>query len=280
MFIAQVGEKGLAEEAADRIGSLVHVHGEPRSVLAQLTAPDSQFMGHATAKAALESCQKLFDYLDAMGALQYISFDLSLARGLDYYTGVIYEAVLTDPTVAVGSIAAGGRYDNLVGMFSPSGTQVPCVGVSIGIERVFTIMEARAKAQGSFKKPGVSVLVASVGKGMTVARLKVCAALWKAGLSAETLYSENPKMGVQFDKAFEQGIPFMIVLGEDEVSRHTAKVKNLATKEELEVSQDDMVAQLLAWGAQKTGAPPLQTPAADAGAGAAEPAGVPVAPSE
>ena len=278
-MFAQVGEKGLAEEAADRIGALVQVHGEPRAVLAQLTAEGSQFMGHATSKAALESCAKLFDYLDAMGALQYISFDLSLARGLDYYTGVIYEAVLTDPTVAVGSIAAGGRYDNLVGMFSPSGTQVPCVGVSIGIERVFTIMEARAKAQGKFKKPGVSVLVASVGKGMTVARLEVCAALWKAGLSAETLYSENPKMGVQFDKAFEGGIPFMVVLGEDEVARGTVKVKHLATKEELEMNRADMVQQLLAWGAVKTGA--LSAPAAaSAGAGAAMPADAPAAPQE
>lgn len=108
--------------------------------------------------------------------LQYISFDLSLARGLDYYTGVIYEAVMTgthcccaccrgcllagsasnqtfapplfagrsegDPNV--GSVAAGGRYDRLVGMFS--GSDVPCVGVSIGIERIFAIMEARTTA--------------------------------------------------------------------------------------------------------------------------------------
>lgn len=106
--------------------------------------------------------------------LQYISFDLSLARGLDYYTGVIYEAVMTGthwccvaacllagspfnqalapPLFAgrsegdphVGSVAAGGRYDRLVGMFS--GSDVPCVGVSIGIERIFAIMEARTTA--------------------------------------------------------------------------------------------------------------------------------------
>jgi histidyl-tRNA synthetase len=276
----QVGEKGLAEECADRIGALVQVHGEPRAVLKQLTAADSQFMGHGIAKAALESCAKLFSYLEATGSLQYISFDLSLARGLDYYTGVIYEAVLTDPDVAVGSIAAGGRYDNLVGMFSPSGTQVPCVGVSIGIERVFTIMEARAKAAGEFKKPGVTVLVASVGKGMTVARLQVCAALWNAGLSAETLYSENPKMGVQFDKAFEEGIPFMVVLGEDEVARGTVKVKHLATKEELEVPRDGMVQQLVEWGAQLTGAAPEMLAAAHAGAGAALPVEAPAAPVE
>lgn len=81
-----------------------------------------------------------------------ISFDLSLARGLDYYTGVIYEAVLLqtpaqaeDEPLNVGSVAAGGRYDELVGMFNPKGHKVPCVGLSIGVERIFSILEQRMK---------------------------------------------------------------------------------------------------------------------------------------
>lgn len=91
-----------------------------------------------------------------------VLFDLSLARGLDYYTGVIYEAVLSQPGVesssnevqngspadeciSVGSVAGGGRYDGLVGMFDPNGKKVPCVGVSIGIERIFSFMEQKAE---------------------------------------------------------------------------------------------------------------------------------------
>lgn len=91
-------------------------------------------------------------------------FDLSLARGLDYYTGVIYEAVLTqagvpplasdsqngassEESAGVGSVAGGGRYDGLVGMFDPKGRKVPCVGVSIGIERIFSIMEQKAEVR-------------------------------------------------------------------------------------------------------------------------------------
>ena len=81
-----------------------------------------------------------------------VSFDLSLARGLDYYTGVIYEAVLLQTPVhakeeplTVGSVAAGGRYDGLVGMFDPRGHKVPCVGLSIGLERIFSIVEQRMK---------------------------------------------------------------------------------------------------------------------------------------
>ena len=142
------------------------------------------FGDHAVAATALGELSLLFDYLEAMGSLQYISLDMSLARGLDYYTGVIYEAVITSGTsqvrmewtnmvvivipihlnmffyhawiyYQVGSIAAGGRYDNLAGMFSVSGQQTPCVGVSIGIERVLTIMEQHL--QGKAKKSTVQV---------------------------------------------------------------------------------------------------------------------------
>lgn len=84
----------------------------------------------------------LFSYLKSMNVLENVIFDFSLARGLDYYTGLIYEAVLTE-TDKVGSIAGGGRYDGLVGMFSNKG--IPAVGVSVGIERIFSILEEKAK---------------------------------------------------------------------------------------------------------------------------------------
>ncbi len=84
---------------------------------------------------------KLFEYLEAMDRIKKVSFDLSLARGLDYYTGLIYEIVLTDKTTELGSISGGGRYDDLIGMFSQY--KIPSVGGSIGIERLFTILEKK-----------------------------------------------------------------------------------------------------------------------------------------
>lgn len=139
-----VVEKGLPVHVAERIGTFVCHSGQPKELLAKMN--EMQLFGtHTGANAALADLKTLFDYLDAMGSLAKVSFDLSLARGLDYYTGVIYEVVIVDGVSQVGSIAAGGRYDNLVGMFSSSSTQIPCVGVSIGIERVFTIMEKKAE---------------------------------------------------------------------------------------------------------------------------------------
>lgn len=89
----------------------------------------------------MKEMELLFKYLEALGIIDYFSFDFSLARGLDYYTGLIYEAVLTD-TNRVGSISGGGRYDGLIGMFS--GKDIPSVGGSIGIERIFSILEEKA----------------------------------------------------------------------------------------------------------------------------------------
>jgi histidyl-tRNA synthetase len=99
----------------------------------------------------------LFDYLENLGCIDSVLFDFSLARGLDYYTGLIYEAVLTD-TDKVGSIAGGGRYDGLVGMFSTK--SIPAVGVSIGIERIFSILEAKAKGDPSIRSVETQILIA------------------------------------------------------------------------------------------------------------------------
>lgn len=160
-----------------------------------------------------------------------MSFDLSLARGLDYYTGIIYEVVTAesappgilppaiaasnstadaaatgaapaptgtnaedeDAKVGVGSIAAGGRYDNLVGMFSPSGTNIPCVGISFGVERIFSILwkkrlaEAKENEQMAVKSKEVDVFVMSVGDGLLVERMQIAKELWDAGLRVRSI---------------------------------------------------------------------------------------------
>lgn len=153
---------------------------------------------------------------------------MSLARGLDYYTGVIYEAVVEgsapppqataattsktradepgpkvskskaseaaevdESQIGVGSIAAGGRYDNLVGMFSSGKEKIPCVGISFGVERIFSILKMQATESGSENLRGkdVDVFVMSVGDGLLAERMKLCKELWDAGLSV------SPQLG-------------------------------------------------------------------------------------
>lgn len=140
-----INMKGLTVEMCDKLEKFVQYKGEPWAMLNRLKN-EKVFAGHKEGEETIKEMEILFTYLDAMKILDKISFDFSLARGLDYYTGVIYEAVLTD-TDRVGSISGGGRYDGLIGMFS--GKNIPSVGGSIGIERIFNILEEKAKAEGN-----------------------------------------------------------------------------------------------------------------------------------
>merc|ERR1711972_1073878 len=138
------------------------------------------------AKQGLEEMKLLLRYCSLYGCGDVVSFDLSLARGLDYYTGVIYEAILLGDAkddageeIRVGSVAGGGRYDGLVGMFDPKGRSVPCVGVSIGIERLFSIMEANmAKKKEQVRTVETQVCVVTAQKNLVEERMKIIADLW------------------------------------------------------------------------------------------------------
>ncbi|RLO05823.1 hypothetical protein DYB28_003242 [Aphanomyces astaci] len=247
-----VDEKDIAPDVADRIQGFVTQVGSPKALYAQLIA-DKRFGDHPAAAEAMKELGLLWSYLEAMGVLDYVSFDLSLARGLDYYTGLIYEFVLTgESATQVGSIAAGGRYDNLVGMFSATNAQIPCIGVSLGIERIFGMLQKHAEQRDGLRTPVSQVLVTQTSAGLLVPRLEVCQQLWAAHIAAEILPSENPKFVKQLQHALDAGIPYIVVLGEDERANHQVKVKVLATKEEVTIDEKDLVQTLHSFGVATT----------------------------
>lgn len=136
---AELLSKGVTEEQADKLWSYVQYKDSPPKLLATLKNNEIM-LSNTKAKEALEEMSILIEYLEILQITDKLSFDLSLARGLDYYTGLIFEAVLTEGD-QIGSIAGGGRYDELLGMFSNK--SIPAVGGSIGIERVFNILEEK-----------------------------------------------------------------------------------------------------------------------------------------
>lgn len=235
-----VNVKGLEPEVADRLGVFCVQKGEPMEMLAMLRT-DVAFSQRAG--EAFEELGILFRYLEAFGVLQNMSFDLSLARGLDYYTGLIYEAVLTTSD-RVGSIAAGGRYDGLVGMFS--GKAVPAVGVSIGIERIFAILEDLEKDRQNLRPNQTQVLVASHGEvpALVLARMKLCGELWRAGLKCELVYSETPKAKKQMEFALDNKIPFIAWISQDGIANGTVNLKDVHNKQETEIHSKDIIAEL------------------------------------
>uniref|UniRef100_A0A3Q2C890 histidine--tRNA ligase n=1 Tax=Cyprinodon variegatus TaxID=28743 RepID=A0A3Q2C890_CYPVA len=242
----------------DQIGSYVGLHGGMD--LAERLLLDPRLSQSKQACAGLSDIKLLFSYLQLFQVTDKVEFDLSLARGLDYYTGVIYEAVLTqagaapassdaqngsEEGVSVGSVAGGGRYDGLVGMFDPKGRKVPCVGVSIGIERIFSIMEQKAEASAEkVRTTEVQVLVASAQKNLLEERLRLVTELWNAGIKAEVMYKKNPKLLSQLQLCEETGIPLVAILGEQELKDGVVKLRVVATREEVDINRSDLIAEI------------------------------------
>uniref|UniRef100_A0A8D0A301 histidine--tRNA ligase n=1 Tax=Sander lucioperca TaxID=283035 RepID=A0A8D0A301_SANLU len=241
-----VNEKGLSEEVADRIGEYVSLQGGMD--LAERLLQDHRMSQSKQACAGLSDIKLLFSYLQLFQVTDKVVFDLSLARGLDYYTGIIYEAVLTQAgaeSVSVGSVAGGGRYDGLVGMFDPKGRKVPCVGVSIGIERIFSIMEHKAEVSAEkVRTTEVQVMVASAQKNLLEEKLRLITELWDAGIKAEVMYKKNPKLLSQLQHCEESGIPLVAILGEQELKDGVVKLRVVATREEVDISRADLIAEI------------------------------------
>lgn len=253
-----IDEKQLDGETADRIGEYVRRSGGIE--LIDILLADPKLTASKAAVAGLEAMKLLLGYCGIFNLAPVISFDLSLARGLDYYTGVIYEAVLkAEPPApvaattkddeaggSVGSVAGGGRYDNLVGMFDPRGKQVPCVGVSIGVERIFAVLEAKqAIEKRKIRTTEIDVYVASAHKGLHERRLQILSQLWDAGVRSEHSYKLNPKLLVQLQHCEEQGIPFALVLGDSELERGVVKFREVATRKEEEIGLENLAADIV-----------------------------------
>ena len=236
-------EKGITEEQCDKLWSFVQLKDKPKTLLEKLLQ-NEEIMKNEKGKTAIEEMGILFDYLEICGIDKYCTFDLSLARGLDYYTGLIYETVLTD-TDKVGSISGGGRYDNLVGMFSSK--PIPAVGVSIGIERIFNILEEKYKDSNEIRSVETEVFVAAIKSNkinMSKERYKIVNELWDNGIKAEILYNENPRMDKQNDYIVENRIPFAVFIGENEINEGKIKIKCMANGNEVVVERNKLVEEI------------------------------------
>lgn len=278
-----VVEKSQPEEVADRIGEYVQIKGSVAEVISKLKQ-NELLMANASASQGINDMETMLPYLEAFGVTKYLSFDLSLARGLDYYTGLIYEAVTAasappDPqqvadnkkkskkksddddnseNVGVGSIMAGGRYDNLVGMFAGSEggkkkkkeVSIPCVGTSFGVERIFSIIKARQALYEKARPTSTQVFVMAFGggpqwNGFLAERMTMAKKLWLGGIETEYMYKAKPKLQKQFEAAEKSGCPFAVILGQEEYANGMVKVKELGLGEEADKGVDVKVDEVV-----------------------------------
>lgn len=231
-------EKGLDEKVADIIGTYVSKSGDV-SLIEELLLTD--IGKDADGKAGLEELKLLYKYADQVGISKHLKFDMSLARGLDYYTGLIFEAVLL-ADVEVGSVAAGGRYDNLVSnLIDNPDFKVPCVGLSVGVERLFAIFESQkltAREQLAYSQ--IHCCVGSIGKEMSEHRYRIVSELRKRGLRVKNLLKNTVKPLTLYQTCEFENVPYAIFFGPDDIKNNVVTVKTTATREDEKIPIDEL----------------------------------------
>ncbi len=229
---AELTQRGIAPESAQRLLALTSTAADNHSVLetlrGQLLQPEAQ--------QALKDLETLMSLTKEAPAGSHIRLTPALARGLSYYTGPIFEVVSTDFS---GSLGGGGRYDNLVGMFSNK--QVPAVGFSLGLERILLLMEERDMFPSL--QLTAQVMVCVLPDTPLPPAVGLASRLRQAGITVE-VYPEQSKLKRQLSAADTQQIPYALILGPDEVERRRYTLKDLATGEQQALGEDALIAVL------------------------------------
>jgi histidyl-tRNA synthetase len=220
--------------------ALSEAHQDPEAFNRQMlrTIDGALDASAAGARAALENLAEIVGLAAGTSAGPHVRVDPGLARGLSYYTGAIMEIAVAD---LAGSLGGGGRYDDLVGMFL--GERVPACGFSLGLERILVVMTERGMFPAELTTIAADVLVTLWSRERAADALAVAASLRRVGLRVD-LYPEPDKLGKQFKYAASRGVPFVVVVGDDEVARGDVTVKTMKTGEQRSVARQDLVALL------------------------------------
>ncbi len=234
-----VEECGLAEERADEILRFIAIRGTNAEVL---TALEGYRGRNEVFDLGLDELTAVVKYLGAFGVPEEnFAVDLTIARGLDYYTGTVYETTLLDHP-EIGSVCSGGRYDNLAEYYTDRA--LPGVGISIGLTRLFYVLGEQGMLNPARNTAPADVLVLPMTDDLTQA-VRTATLLRDAGIRTQ-LYCEQKKFKAKIQYADKLSIPYVLFLGEDEINSKTASVKCLATGEQTSVSIAELPAFLAA----------------------------------
>ncbi len=218
---AELAEKGLTEAQIGIIEKYVAISGSNDKKIAQLVA----LIGNsAQANSGLEEITKILQHTPGKN----ITVDFTLARGLNYYTGIIYEAK-APATVSIGSIGGGGRYDDLTGLFGVPG--IPGVGISFGVDRIYDVLE-ELKLFPEDLQVGTRALFFNMGAKESAFAFTIMQQLRKGGVACEMYHQEESKIAKQFSYAEKKNIPFAVIVGSKEMEQGHCQVKNLVTGEQ------------------------------------------------
>ena len=228
----ELRERGLTEEQIVALDPVFELSGSANDKLAQL---ERLFEGNEVGSKGVAELKELFGYIDAVQPRCDIELDLTLARGLNYYTGAIFEVKAHN--VSIGSITGGGRYDNLTGIFGMP--DVSGVGISFGADRIYDVLTELGKFPADLGQPA-QVLFINFGVESLPYCIRCAAQLRGAGIST-LVYPDAAKMKKQMDYANKCHVPYVVFAGESEVAAGQLTVKNMSTGEQQTMAIEELV---------------------------------------
>lgn len=233
----ELRQNEIPEPVIAKLLTLLQIEGDAETVLNEL---GEQLGDSEAAREGIVELSELIGYLTMLGVPEECyRVNVAMVRGLEYYTGPIYETLVEEPKI--GSITGGGRYDELIGSFSKQ--NYPATGTSFGIERIIDVMEAFDMFPTSVGKTVTEVLVSVFDDELMPASLKLATLLRQNGVRTE-VYFRPARLSAQIKYADNRGIPYVAILGSDEVESGTVAIRNLATREQQSVAREEVVARI------------------------------------
>ena len=234
----EMKERGLTDQAVAVIEPVLLLEGTTaekiETMRGLMQGKSASGIVSETGLLGLDELAELFGFIEAAGVGQKVEMDLSLARGLNYYTGAIFEVKALDYTI--GSICGGGRYDNLTGIFGLPG--MSGVGISFGADRIYDVLKGLDKFPKDIAG-SATVLFANMDAEALSYIIPVVKSLREAGVACE-IYPDKSKLKKQFDYADRKGIPFVSINGGDEAASGIVNLKNLSSGEQKTFAKDDL----------------------------------------
>jgi len=226
----ELKDRGIDDQAVEKLDAFLQLEGTNQEKVEYL----DQWLSDEEGKKGIQEIQEILDYTGALELNNEVEFDPKLARGLDYYTGTIFEVKALD--IEMGSICGGGRYDDLTGVFGLN--DVSGVGISFGAERIYDVME-KLDLFPSRMLPAAKIMFVNFGKEEAKHALRILRELHKAGIKSE-IYPDAVKMKKQMTYANNRGVEYVGLMGEDEIQRQVITVKNMTTGEQKEMTINEL----------------------------------------
>ena len=232
---AELASKGIPQEAIDKLQPIILLSGSNDEKLETLK---SVLAASETGLKGVEESEFILKTISTLGIKSEVELDLTLARGLNYYTGAIFEVKALD--VQIGSISGGGRYDNLTGVFGMDG--MSGVGISFGADRIYDVLN-QLDLYPKDAALGTQLLFVNFGEAEAAYVLPILAKVRAAGIRAE-IYPDSTKMKKQMSYANAKAIPFVAIVGENEMNEGKVTLKNMATGEQSLLAPEELIAAI------------------------------------